>query len=233
LKAIIPAKCSSSRVPSKNWREFYRGKCLVEVKVEQLVYAGLHPNDIHVFCEDQSKKDLVESVGATFELRDVANTKDSMHWSDVVTDLVSSVDADDEDPIAWVEVTSPLFEGDENKKVIDLWYDLQSDDYLSSQKKYDCIITVKSFKEFVLDKNGLPVNYNFGRWHEWSQDLPEWYILESPIHVMKKKDYLKHNYFIGKSPYLYEVPLPSIDIDDMNEFEEAQRLYRLLQEKQE
>lgn len=231
MKAIIPAKRNSSRVPDKNWREFYKGKCLVEVKIEQLVYAGLDPSDIHVFCEDQSKKDLVEKAGATFELRDIANTKDSMHWCDVVTTLVSSINIDDDDPIAWVEVTSPLFEGDENKKVIDLWHKIQSKDYPPNQEKYDCIITVKSFKEYVLDKDGRPVNYNFGRWHEWSQDLPEWYVLESPIHIMKKKDYLKYNYFIGKTPYLYQVPLPSIDIDDMDEFKEAKRLYKLLQEQ--
>ena len=43
---------------------------------------------------------------------------------------------------------------------------------------------------------------------------------------MKRKDYLKHNYYIGSKPYLYEVPEPSIDIDEMDEFLEAQELYR-------
>ena len=224
MKAIIPAKRSSSRVLDKNWREFYKGKCLVEIKIGQLIDAGLNPSDIHVFCEDESQRGLVEKKGATFELRDVANTKDDMHWSDVVTELVSSVDVDGDESIAWVEVTSPLFDGEDNRKVIDSWNKI-----LADQKKYDCIITVKRFKEFILDEKGKPVNYNFGRWHEWSQDLPQWYILESPIHIMKKKDYLKHNYFIGKEPYLYEVSLPSIDIDEMDEFEEAQRIYASLQ----
>lgn len=231
MKAIIPAKRNSSRVLDKNWREFYKGKCLVEIKIGQLIDAGLNPSDVHVFCEDQSKRDLVERTGATFELRDVANTKDDMHWSDVVTNLVSSIDVDDDESIAWILACNPLFDGGNNKKVIDLWNKIQSMSRLASDKNYDCIITVKRFKEFILDEKGRPVNYNFGRWHEWSQDLPQWYILESPIHIMKKKDYLKHNYFIGKEPYLYEVPSPSIDIDDMDEFEEAQRLYDSLQEE--
>ena len=48
--------------------------------------------------------------------------------------------------------------------------------YSCHWKKFDCIITVKKFKEFVLDENGKPVNFNFGRWHEWSQNLPQWYV---------------------------------------------------------
>jgi CMP-N-acetylneuraminic acid synthetase len=228
MKAIIPAKCNSSRVLDKNWREFHKGKCLVEIKIGQLIDAGLNPSDIHVFCEDQSKRDSVEITGATFELRDIANTRDDMHWSDVVTNLVSSIDADDDESIAWTGATSPLFDGDDNRKVIDSWNKIQSRNNLAGQKRYDCIITVKRLKEFVLDGKGRPVNYNFGRWHEWSQDLPQWYILESPIHIMKKKDYLKYNYFIGKEPYLYEVSLPSIDIDEIDEFLEAQELYRKL-----
>jgi CMP-N-acetylneuraminic acid synthetase len=227
MKAIIPAKCNSSRVFDKNWREFYEGESLVEIKISQLIDSGLNSDDIHVFCEDESKKNLVEKKGAKFESRSIASTKDETHWSEVVTGLVSSIDAEDDEPIAWVQAPTPLFGADSNKKVIDLWYTIQSGKgaYSCHWRKFDCIITVKKFKEFVLDENGKPVNFNFGRWHEWSQNLPQWYVLESPIHIMKRKDYLKHNYYIGSKPYLYEVPEPSIDIDEMDEFLEAQELY--------
>lgn len=95
--------------------------------------------------------------------------------------------------------------------------------------EYDCLITVKKLKEFILDAKGKPVNFSFGRWHEWSQDLPQWFILESPIHIMKKSTYLHHNYYIGKKPYLHVVPLPSIDIDTPDEFELAQEIYSIRQ----
>ena len=60
MKAIIPAKCNSSRVFDKNWREFYEGESLVEIKISQLIDSGLNSDDIHVFCEDESKKNLIE-----------------------------------------------------------------------------------------------------------------------------------------------------------------------------
>ena len=220
MKAIIPAKCSSSRVSNKNWRDFHEGKSLVEVKISQLADAGINAKDIHVFCEDESKRSLVEKLGATFVLRDEETTKDELHWSDLVTKLVSSIEADDDEPIAWIQTPTPLFDAAANRQAIEKWNEIQS-----QNMAYDCLITVKPFKEFLLDEKGKPINFSFGRWHEWSQDLPNWYILEGPIHIMKKKTYMRCNYHIGEKPYLHEVPTPSIDIDYMDEFLSAQAIY--------
>ena len=70
-----------------------------------------------------------------------------------------------------------------------------------------------------------PNNFSYGRWHEWSQDLPQWFILDSPVHLMKKKTYMECNYYIGRRPYLYVISKDHIDIDTMYEFEIAQKLY--------
>ena len=48
MKVIIPAKCNSSRTLNKNWREFVDGKCLVEIKIGQLIEAGVDAADINV-----------------------------------------------------------------------------------------------------------------------------------------------------------------------------------------
>ena len=87
MKVIIPAKCNSSRTLNKNWREFIDGKCLVEVKIGQLIEAGVNAADINVFCEEESKRSKVAQLGAKFVLRDAANTKDDMYgkrcvWED-------------------------------------------------------------------------------------------------------------------------------------------------------
>jgi len=221
MKAIIPAKTNSGRVLNKNWREFHDNKCLVEIKIEQLTDAGF--SDIYVSCEDESKRSLVESSGASFILRNDDYTKDSMHWSDVVTEVISSVPCTDEEDIAWVPPCVPLFGAKDFAVAKHLWETMDSD--------FDCLITVKKFKEFVLDEKGKPLNFSFGRWHEWSQDLPQWFILESPIHIMKKSTYLRCKYYIGERPYLHIVPSPSIDIDVLEEFELAQEIYSLRHSK--
>jgi N-acylneuraminate cytidylyltransferase len=93
------------------------------------------------------------------------------------------------------------------------------------QGKYDSLITVKPLKEFVIDENGKPMNFSYGRWHEWSQDLPQWFVMDFPIHIMSKGTYLRHSYFVGSKPYLYVVRSPSIDIDTPEEFQLAQEIY--------
>lgn len=224
----MPAKCNSSRVPNKNWREFYKGKCLVEIKIEQLLEANVDGADIHVFCEEESKRSKVEQLGAKFVLRDPANTKDDMHWSDVVETLVSSLDVDDDESIAWAQVTTPLFTSYEYRKVFQCWDNIQNNPIECD--KYDCITTVRPAPPFIVNAKGRPVNHNFGRWHEWSQDLEPWFTLECTIHIMLKKDYLKYSYHLGSKPYLYgshsgEFDNMSIDIDNEEDFIIAQRLY--------
>ena len=132
--------------------------------------------------------------------------------------------------MAWVYACTPLFDAKAFRDVFRCWEGDPTSTKGSrllgiKETRYDSLITVKPFKEFVLDANCKPVNFSFGRWHEWSQDLPQWYVLESPIHIMRKKTYLRYNYYIGEKPYKYEVPLPSIDIDTPEEFELAQEIF--------
>ena len=225
MKFILPAKTNSSRVLDKNWRKFHDGKCLVEIKIEQLIEAGASPEDIYVFCENGGFSPLVKRHSANFVLRRSETTQDAMHWSDVITELVSEIDCPVEESVAWVHVCTPLFDGQDYQSVIHMWETMQGPFW--EKGKYDSLITVKPFKEFVLDDCGKPVNFSFGRWHEWSQDLPQWFTLESPIHIMKKGTYLRCNYYIGEKPYLYVVKTPSVDIDTPEEFQLAQELYAI------
>ena len=220
MKFVIPAKTSSSRISNKNWREFYEGKSLIEIKIEQLIAAGVKPSDIHISCEDESKRDTTDPYRVTFSHRKVETTSDNFHWSDVVTCLVSSIDCDEEEPVAWVNACTPLFGKKEFEEAFDIWNET------ISESSFDCLVSVKKFKNFLLDERGRPINFNFGRWHEWSQDLPKWYILEYPIIIMKKKTYLRCNYFIGERPYMHLINEPSVDIDTAEDFKLAQMYFK-------
>lgn len=223
MKAVIPAKTSSSRVPNKNWREFCEGVSLIQIKMQQLIDAGLEPEDIWVFCEDESKREIVEDYCCTFFHRPESTVKDNMHWSDVVTYLVGNVDCPDDETVAWIMPTTPLFNADDYRSVFHMWETMQGPNW---DGQYDSLITVKPLKEYVLDGNGKPMNFSFGRWHEWSQDLPQWFIMDSPVHLMKKETYMRCNYYIGERPYMYVINKCHIDIDTVDEFEAAQILYK-------
>lgn len=223
MKVIIPAKCSSNRISNKNWRDFYEGFSLVEIKIQQLLDAGLNGSDIWVFCEDESKKELVEPYGVNFSNRRDETTSDDMHWSDVVTELVENVPCNDDETVALVLPTTPLFDSDDFRTVLHLWEKRQGPLW---DESYDSLIVVKPFQEFVLDSNGKPLNFSFGRWHEWSQDLPQWFVLDNPVFLIKKHTLVRCNYAIGVKPYLYVVSRSHIDIDSMDEFKMSQQIYQ-------
>lgn len=208
MKIVIPAKSHSVRVEDKNWREFYQGKSLVDIKLFQLLEV-FRPEDIYVSCDDETKREGVEAYGVNFLLRDRRLSADSAHWSDVVTGIIESVPGDMEEEIGWVQLPCPLFGAEDFRAALARWRCLPKD-------LYDCLITVELFKDFAVDGRGRPLNFQCGRWHSVSQDLPRWYLVQRQFHVMKKETYLRCNYDIGIKPYLYEVSSPSVDIDDEN-----------------
>jgi N-acylneuraminate cytidylyltransferase len=217
MKVIIPAKSDSNRVPNKNWREFYHGKSLVDIKLFQLLEV-FPASDIYVSCEDESRREEISAYGVNFWLRDPELSKDDTHWSDVVAGIIETIPCDDNEEIAWVQVPCPLFGAHDFKSAIARWRCIPKD-------LYDCLITVGVMKDFAVDENGCPLNFQYGRWHAVSQDLPSWYLIQRQFHVMKKGTYLRCHYDIGTRPYLYPVSPPSIDIDDEHEFRYAQHLY--------
>ena len=84
-------------------------------------------------------------------------------------------------------------------------------------------VTQPLFNE--LDKNGNPVNFNFGYWHKVSQDLPTLYEVTWSAFIMKREMLNEAYYQIGRSPLLYETHAPLVDINNQTEFEVAQILY--------
>src|SRR4051812_16412057 len=102
VKVLIPAKASSSRVPDKNWRPFDEDRCLVEVKLRQ-VLRTFAPEDVYVSCDDPRKRPVVERHGARFLLREPRLADDATIWADVVSGLVGAMPCDDEEEICWVE----------------------------------------------------------------------------------------------------------------------------------
>lgn len=217
MKVIVPAKSQSLRVENKNWREFYDGKSLVDIKLFQLLEV-FRPSDIYVSCEDESRREEVEAYGVNFWLRDPVLSKDDTHWSDVVTGIVESIPCDDDEEVAWVQLPCPLFGPVDFKNALARWRSIPKD-------LYDCLITVELFKDFVVDRDGCPQNFQYGRWHAVSQKLPSWFLIQRQFHIMTKATYLRCHYDIGTKPYLYEVVCPSIDIDDKYQWGYAQHLY--------
>jgi N-acylneuraminate cytidylyltransferase len=219
MKAIIPVKSSSSRVENKNWRPFFGEFSLTEIKIRQLL-PFLDKKDIYMSCENIAKKSLADAYGIQFLLRDPLLCQDQTSWADVVTQIVEATPFDEQEEVLWVEVVNPLFSnfGD----MLQVWKE--------NKHRHDSLLAVSTMKKYLLDSSGKPVNFQFGRWHTISQQLPTYYAWDS-MNIMKKRDILYYHYPIGNTPYLYAIDGQTIDIDTLQEFELAQKLFAQVYER--
>lgn len=213
MKIIIPAKKNSTRVPGKNWRIFDNNKNLVEIKIEQVLKAAA-PENIFLSTDDAEKESLAKQYGINFLLRDPEFASDDTPWPDALSGIIRNTAFSDDETIAWIEVINPLF--DDYASLFRKWEEIRHE--------HDSLVLVSPLNKFLLNKNGRPVNFQFGKWHAMSQNMEPLFAWDSAC-IMRKKDLLYFSYPIGKTPHLFSTGEQCIDIDTMEDFEQAQYFY--------
>ena len=209
--AIIPVREGSQRVANKNFREFYNGKSLLEIKIEQLKAEKCF-DKIYISSDSKLAKEISEVQGVDYLFRDPVMCSSSVRWSDAIHAVIESIPL--ENPIvSWVHTTSPLYTD----------YSIPLNEFKNNEEKFDSLVAVTAFQEFILNKKGRPVNYHWGPWHDYSQDLEELYKVTGALFIGRKKDMMKWRYVIGVKPNLYVVDRNAgIDVDTKEDFELAQ-----------
>ena len=218
MKAIVPVKKVSTRVPNKNFRPFYDGLSLFDLKMQSLLKA-IDTTDVYVSGDSEDIKTYADKYGVNFILRDAYYAKNETPMADVITHLVERLPSGDDD-ILWVHVTEPFFE--DFSKCIEIWD--------SVKVEYDSLVVVKPFQGYMLNQHGEPMNFGFGHWHKRSQILPKWYIMPFSLHILSKKTAMKYSYYVGHKPYLYEFDNIAFDIDSELDFEQARAIYKATRE---
>jgi CMP-N-acetylneuraminic acid synthetase len=213
IVAVIPAKSKSRRVPEKNFKPFFGGKSLLEIKVSQCQKSGVF-DSIYVSSDDQRACDIAQRLGAIFVPRAPALCLDSTPWHEVLTGILDSLPEPDETWIAWCPVTSPLFSRYE--AVISALRDKLAEGINS-------IATVTPLKHYYLDERFFPINHLWGVWATYSQSLPILYQLNHACTVSQKREMKFANFQIGSRPdFFCTEHWEGLDIDTPEEFELAQ-----------
>ena len=208
--AIIPVKEKSDRVTSKNFRDFYKKDSLLSIKIKQLVRSDIFES-IYISSDSSLAKKIADNYGVNFIPREKSFCNNVTPWSDVIYNVVSSIPEKDNVHLAWCHTTSPFFykftEAVEvYKKII-------------KNKKYDGLITVSECKEFIINSNLQPVNYQWGPWHKYSQFLQDYFFITGAFFLTTKANMLSNRYVISTNPYLHTTSkLEAIDIDDDYDF---------------
>ena len=212
--ALVPVREGSGRVKDKNFRPFADEGSLLHLKIKQLKKAGCFDH-IYVSSDSERAKRIATEMGVTFLPRDPAMCKQSAKLYQYNTHMLETVPGDPF--VAWTMVTAPLFEN----------YSPAVEKFLSLDKeKYDSLITVLPFREFLINEKGRPLNCMYGRWHLLTQELDNDYTITGSLYLAGKHEQIEWEYWLGVKPYLYEVTkLDCIDVDYEEDFRLAEALY--------
>ena len=219
LVAIIPVKEKSERVPEKNFREFSdNGDSLLDITINKL--SRLENLDYIYISTDKEGLDFSDNKNLNVIKRDKSFCNNVTPWSDVIFNIANSIPEKDDTSVLWVHTTTPLF--DFYGEAIEKYLSLDNDNYNS-------LVAVEKSQEFLIDNKGRPINYMYGVWHKYSQDLPELYKITGALFINNLKSIKDNKYVVGTKPYLFNVPPKfCLDIDHLWQFELAQIMYRNL-----
>ena len=215
MKIVIPLQTCSSRIKHKNIRPFYQNDSLFDIKAKQIL-AFEKPENVYVSSENPIVADLCAKYGFNFMQRDSSLCGNEIYQPDLIKALTEPIPG--EDDIAWIQVTSPLF--NDFSQAIHEWHKIRDN--------YDSLVAVKRFRGHLLDEKANPVNYAFGYWHKVSQKLPPLYTVLWSLFILKRETVRKFQYHIGVNPYLFVTKSVVIDIDYEEDFELAQVVYEKL-----
>jgi len=216
--ALVPVREGSRRVKDKNFRPFVDGKSLLELKIEQLKSTGCFSR-IYISSDSQKAKKIAQDNGVEFLLRDSRFCQTATRWHEVVEHIVGTVPGNP--LITWTLTTAPNFTN--YAKAIETFWQVESE--------YDSLVGVRVSKEYLLNSKGRPINWGFGHWFLYSDELDPNYIITGSIYLARKSDQLKWKFWIGARPYLFEVSkFESVDVDTPQDFKFGQMVYTYLKD---
>lgn len=219
IVAVIPVKDKSERVESKNFTEFVDGISLFELKLQHLVSSNVF-DEIYVSTNSPRAKEVIKNYPNVKIIdRDDHFCNNITSWSDVIHEVACSIPENDDTAIAWCHTTSPLFNN--YKEAVEKFKEV------IINGNHNGLTTVSKLAEFIVSEKARPVNYHWGVWHEYSQNLDKLYAITGALFITTKSEMIKNRYVCSTKPYLFEVnDFEAIDIDTMYDFKMAQLMFK-------
>ena len=207
---ITNYKTPSIRCPNKHHKEFYNGKNLVDIKIEQLQASKV--DHIYISTNDT---DVTNTDNITYINREQRYCDESlMPFSEVTQQIFNSIPVDDHINAVFTFTMCPLFAR----------YDEMYDQFKRSGKNQ---LAVYPSRHFYMDRKKLGVNFMFGPWQAYSQDIDPLYQSPACGALSTMGDHRKAGYHIPINFEYFEIETyENLDIDTEEEFEVGQMLYK-------
>lgn len=157
---------------------------------------------------------VAETAGVDFLPRGDEFCNSTTPWAAVVTHIMSTIPGDP--LVVWALTTSPLFHR----------FAEALECFEAHAADCDSLVAVLPKKAFFLNEHGRGINYNPGLWHPYSQQLETYYEVTGACYIGRKSDMEGWSYWFGVQPHLFPVSfLESVDIDTLEDFEAARKIY--------
>jgi CMP-N-acetylneuraminic acid synthetase len=212
ITAVIPIRKGSQRVPNKNFKEFYDGKNLLELKIEDLKKIQII-DEIIVNTDSDDAINIAKSYGVSYYMREPYYASSVCSQSDFFRNLAETTDSD---IIIHTPCTSPLIK-------IDTMYDAINRFMISENDSCNAVGLVKEY----LWLNNKPLNYKIINNNvPNSQDLPDVLKLTFGFNIISKELMIERSNVVGHNPLFYIVDeIEETDIDTQLDFDFAKLLY--------
>ena len=217
LKALLPMKGNSERVPNKNMRDF-NGLPLYHAVVKSLL------NSKYIECvvintdSEIIEKDAKEIFGDKIIIinRPIEIQGDFVSMNDIIAYDLSKLDGE---YFLQTHSTNPLLKSETIDKAIEK--------YFAGLDNFDSVFGVTKVQTRFYDKNAKAINHNPNELLR-TQDLEPMYEENSNFYIFSKESFKEANSKrIGLKPQIFEVnKLEAIDIDEPEDFIMAEFLYK-------
>lgn len=210
ISAVIPVREGSRRLKNKNIAPF-AGTNLLIFKIRQLKRVK-NINKIVVSSDSDKMLTMAKSEGVSTHKRakEYCDEK-TKSFGEVVEHIAKNVEGEH---ILWATCTSPLVFPKLYSEAIYKYFEV-------IENEYDSLVSVEILKDYIWDENG-PLNYELGKGHVPSQELPKLYIITDGILLAPRRDMIKWSYFHGSNPFKFVIDKRAgVDIDDGLDLEVA------------
>lgn len=226
--AIIPARGGSKRIPRKNIKEFY-GKPIIAYSIEAALNSNMF-DEVMVSTDDEEIASIAKKYGASLPfMRSEATSHDMAMTAPVLEEVLSEYKkiGKEFDYLCCIYSTAPFITSEKIKGTFDLLIKENADSAFP-MVKYGSPPIQKSFK--MVDGK------MYWRWPELadvrSQDIEDSYQDTGQFYWLRASSFLEQKTMYMKHMSGYIIPtIEHCDIDNPEDWETAEMLYKLVEEK--
>jgi len=216
IKALLPMKGTSERVPNKNMKDF-NGVPLYHAIMKSLL-ASKYIDKVVINTDSDI---IVKDAKDNFKDRVIIiDRPQNIRGGDVSMNIIIDYDLSKLNGEYFLQThsTNPLLKTDTIDKAIET--------YLNKLDKYDSLFGVTKVQTRFYDKDANPINHNPEELLR-TQDLEPLYEENSNFYIFSKDSFEKSNKKrIGLKPQIFEVnKLEAVDIDEPEDFKLAELIY--------